>query len=376
MLLLLARRIPHNYPVSCRRRWIIQGRQKFDILFMGRDEFSCGVFQELYAAPDIWNSITVATHPDEKVGRRGSILSVSPLKLLGTSLGVPVHMIPPEKKDFRHWTLPSPFCLDAESTPPPHHVLVTASFGRILPLTMLSRFSKAQRINVHPSLLPAYRGPAPIQHALMRGEKETGVCVIGMLPVKKKGGSGGIDAGDVWGCTRRDVPEGVDFSRMREILAKDGGRLLVNVLRDMMEGTAHAIPQPTETDEPHAPMISQADWTIDFSQLTAEEIIWRHRAISHQRNLTVSIPTDPIKTVQLIALSASPDPNLSMGLPQTPGSACLHKSRGLLIRCKEGTVLEVTRLKQEGKKEMGAKDWWNGVKGMGIVVDSVVIFRT
>lgn len=82
-------------------------------------------------------------------------------------------------------------------------MLLTASLGRILPLTMLSQFPKSQRLNVHPSLLPAYRGPAPIQHALMRGETKIGVCVIGMLPVKKKGGSGGIDAGDIWGCSRQ-----------------------------------------------------------------------------------------------------------------------------------------------------------------------------
>lgn len=82
-------------------------------------------------------------------------------------------------------------------------MLITASFGRILSLAMLSQFPKAQRLNVHPSLLPAYRGPAPIQHALMRGEKEVGVCVISMLPVKKKGSDSGIDAGDIWGCTKR-----------------------------------------------------------------------------------------------------------------------------------------------------------------------------
>jgi methionyl-tRNA formyltransferase len=142
------------------------------------------------------------------------------LKQLGSSLGVTVHTIPPEKTQFRHWTvsscqelfhphlnffcqLPSPFSLAQDVPPPSNHVLITASFGRILPLAMLSQFRKSQRLNVHPSLLPAYRGPAPIQHALMRGEKEVGVCVIGMLPVKKKGTSGGIDAGDVWGCVKQ-----------------------------------------------------------------------------------------------------------------------------------------------------------------------------
>ena len=99
--------------------------------------------------------------------------------------------------------MPSPFSLAPDTLPPSNHVLITASFGRILSLTMLSQFPKAQRLNVHPSLLPAYRGPAPIQHALMRGEKEVGVCVIGMLPVKKNGSGSGIDAGNIWGCTRR-----------------------------------------------------------------------------------------------------------------------------------------------------------------------------
>lgn len=60
----------------------------------------------------------------------------------------------------------------------------------------------------------------------------------------------------------------------------------------------------------------------------------------------------------------------------TPGAACLHKFRGLLIRCKDDTILEVTRLKQEGKREVSAKDWWNGVKGMGLVANSEVMFRT
>lgn len=89
--------------------------------------------------------------------------------------------------------------------PPSSHVLVTASFGRILTRKQLSYFLPTRRLNVHPSLLPQYRGPAPIQHALLNGEKETGVCVIEMLPATLKKAAqqdanpkAGIDAGDVW----------------------------------------------------------------------------------------------------------------------------------------------------------------------------------
>jgi methionyl-tRNA formyltransferase len=78
----------------------------------------------------------------------------------------------------------------------------------------------------------------------------------------------------------------------------------------------------------------------------------------------------------LINTSTLQDPDLSPGLPLDPGAARLHKTRGLQIRCKEGTVLEVTRLKQEGKRKMGAKDWWNGVKGLGVVKGSVAMFRS
>lgn len=80
---------------------------------------------------------------------------------------------------------------------PPNHVLITASFGRILRKSLLNTFHPHRRLNVHPSLLPAYRGAAPIQHALLNGEEETGVCVLSMLEMKE-----GIDTGDIWGSKK------------------------------------------------------------------------------------------------------------------------------------------------------------------------------
>lgn len=96
--------------------------------------------------------------------------------------------------------LPDPFAFSPDGTdhqPPANHVLVTASFGRILTGTMLSSFQPPHRLNVHPSLLPAYRGPAPIQHAIIHGERRTGVCVIQMLKMSE-----GIDAGAIFGMQK------------------------------------------------------------------------------------------------------------------------------------------------------------------------------
>jgi len=88
---------------------------------------------------------------------------------------------------------PSPFYPLADTPPPSNLLLLTASFGRILPASLLSLFRLSHTLNVHPSALPAYRGPAPIQRAILNGERDTAVCVIEM---KRRGG---IDAGDVLG---------------------------------------------------------------------------------------------------------------------------------------------------------------------------------
>jgi methionyl-tRNA formyltransferase len=81
----------------------------------------------------------------------------------------------------------------SHTLPNENHLLITASFGRILPESLLELFPPSQRLNVHPSVLPAYRGAAPIQHAIMNGDRITGVCIVEMLKKEQ-----GIDAGRIW----------------------------------------------------------------------------------------------------------------------------------------------------------------------------------
>ncbi|KAF8636913.1 hypothetical protein AX17_003164 [Amanita inopinata Kibby_2008] len=333
---------------------------------MGRDEFSCLVLKELHSATDVWEELVIATQPDQRVGRRGSQLSVSPLKLLGETLNLPVHTIPPTKPQFRQWKPPAPFHNNHQSVPP-NHLLVTASFGRILPSPLLDLFLPERRLNVHPSLLPAYRGPAPIQHTLINGETETGVCVIQMLKRSE-----GIDAGSIWGCLKQMVPENVVFPDLRDQLAIEGGRLLVSVLRDMMAGRAKSVAQPPADLASPAPAITSRDSIVDFENMTAESIVRRHRAISHQRPLVAYMETG--KSVQLYK-PAVHDLFASEYLLFSPGSARYDaQANSVLIRCAEDTVLSVPQLKQEGKGLVAAKDWWNGVKGLGLVdTDQIVL---
>ncbi|KAJ7599065.1 formyl transferase [Mycena floridula] len=334
---------------------------KFKILFLGRDEFSCLVLQQLYQAQDVWNYIAVATNPDELVSRRGSQLSISPLKLLGESLSLPVHFIPKTKQEFRRWKPPAPF---HESELPLDHAIVTASFGRIIPSSVLDLFRKDRRLNIHPSLLPAYRGAAPLQHAILNGERETGVCIIEMLKFSE-----GIDSGAIWGSRTTRLSPDIMFPDLCRQMALEGGDLLVSVLREMRAGRAKAVPQAEKIDAPRAPLIKFQDSILDFDSMTAEAIIRRHRALSHQRPLTAYLPNK--RSLQLHSPTlASVYP---VKLSKTPGSTRYHgPSETLTIRCAAGSVLQVPRVKQEAKALLEARAWWNGVKGAGLVIGDEV----
>ena len=139
--------------------------------------------------------------------------------MLAEDAGLHVPTIPHERSEFRTWKVTSRFFIGsgrrsswiAQAPPPfmpePHtpasyhpplnHLLVTASFGRILSNSLLNLFLPSRRVNLHPSLLPMYRGAAPIQHALIDGQQETGVCVIEMTKWKE-----GIDSGSIWASQR------------------------------------------------------------------------------------------------------------------------------------------------------------------------------
>ncbi|KAN0127396.1 Formyltransferase [Lactarius tabidus] len=332
--------------------------QRFNILYFGRDEFSCRVFEKLHNATDVWQNLTIATQPDQLIGRRRDTLSVSPLKSLGQKLDLPVTTIPHIRSELKTWKPPSPF-YPLDDPPPTNHLLLTASFGRILPSTLLSLFNPTHTLNVHPSALPAYRGPAPIQRAILNGEQDTAVCVIEM---KRRGG---IDAGDVLGRIPVTIPSGIAFGPLRDTLAKEGGELLVSVLRSMLNGTETRTPQsPLEPTTPHAPFITPTDSQPDFALETAELVVRRHLALAHHKPLTTYLPF-ATRTVQIHDPTVFPpgagDPHTVVGC--RPGSAKYHRAlRSVLVRCARGTVLRVPMLKSEFRSLMPASSWWDGVQ--------------
>ncbi|KAF7351402.1 hypothetical protein MSAN_01572000 [Mycena sanguinolenta] len=292
---------------------------------------------------DVWEDIFVATNPDTRLGH-------SPLRALAQSVNVPVDFIPPEKPDFKHWKPPPPFSSTA-GQPPLNHVLITASFGRILTPAQLELFQPTRRLNVHGSVLPAYRGPAPIQHAILANATETGVSVAQML-------KRGIDKGPVWATTQIPLSRDATFTSLRTELAAHGGKLLISVLRDMLAGTAKSSPQPAESPTPHAHSITVADAILDFATMTAEDIVTRHRAIGHQRALTTWMPSGIRLHLHDPAVTHTPPPRLSA----VPGALVYYKpERTLVIRCAGGTAIAVPRVKKERRTMLEAREFWNGV---------------
>ncbi|KIY42855.1 Formyltransferase [Fistulina hepatica ATCC 64428] len=300
---------------------------------MGRDEFSCLVFNHLFKACDVWEELHIATQPDQKTGRRGTLLSVSPLRQLGLSSGVPVHLIPNLKPDFKKWRLPEPFSSHPGT---PQHLLITASFGRILTDEMLNMFPEGHRLNVHPSLLPEFRGPAPLQHAILLERPRTGVSIVDMTRRSE-----GVDSGP-------DLPSDMNFAGLLQLSGEKGGELLVDTLRRMLRGTVVRTPQD-ESMAKRAPSITRVNALVNFENFEAENIVRLHNAIGHQLFDPVVITNEP------------------EFLSPICGDATLQASTDmLLVRCALQSVVGFPRVKQWGKKLLTASQWWTGIRGLGL----------
>ncbi|KAG9089933.1 Methionyl-tRNA formyltransferase [Ceratobasidium sp. UAMH 11750] len=324
--------------------------RQFNVLFFGRDSFSSQVFAELSQAKDILDSLVVATTQDQWVGRRRQTLSIAPLKLFAQSLDVPVVHIPEDKEEFSNWVPPPPFQVSSSD-----NVLVTASFGRRIPQSCLGIFDRGRKLNVHPSLLPAYRGAAPIQHALLDGIDATGVSVIEMEDGK------GFDFGDIWAQEDFKIPDASTYLSLEPELARLGGRLLVHVLHQAKTNPAFAASPQDHTRATKARLIKAEQSEIQWSTWDAARVERTHRAIGHQRPVFTTLPDRVKSRLQLLEMRVACEDIQRPALVH-PGDASYEPSDNTLrIRCANRTQLAVSTLKSENKNALKIKEWWNGV---------------
>jgi methionyl-tRNA formyltransferase len=267
------------------------------------------------------HEVTVAvTQPDRPRGRSGRP-APTPLAEAAGALGIPV---------LRPRTINDPDVIE-EIAATGARALAVVAFGQILRDAVLSRWPS---INVHFSLLPAYRGAAPVERAIMDGADETGVTIMQM--------DAGLDTGPMLASRRVAVGEDEDAGHLTRRLSEIGGPLLAEVLDDLDAGRLRPVPQPEEGVS-HAPKITAEDRAIDLSR-PAEELARQVRALSPHVGATLAIGGEPFKIWAARAL---------------PRAA---EGGGLVLPAGEG-ALEVLELQPPGKGRMDAASFLRGRRG-------------
>ncbi|WP_193598892.1 methionyl-tRNA formyltransferase [Microbacterium sp. YJN-G] len=270
----------------------------------------------------------VVTRPDAPLGRK-RVLTPSPVAAAAEQLGIPV--IKAARLDDEVTARIRD--LDAE-------LGVIVAYGGLVREPLLSTPVHGW-INLHFSLLPAWRGAAPVQRALIAGDPEIGVSVFQLVPA--------LDAGDVFGMRAVHIPADATADTALGILAADGADLTGDIVAAIADGTAVATPQ---TGEPTlAPKLSLEDGLLDWSQPLAA-VYARYRGVTPEPGAHTTVEGARLKILEAAPAVDAPAPS--------PGEATGTRS-GVLIGCADG-ALEVTRLQPAGKGPMNAADWWRGLR--------------
>ena len=299
------------------------------ILFMGTPEFAVPSLQALLDAGH--EVCGVFTQPD-KPKNRGMRLQPTPVKVVALAHEIPV---------FQPVTLKDGTAMDAIRQLDPE-LIVVAAYGRILPSAILEYPAKGC-INVHSSLLPKLRGAAPINWAVINGEKETGVTIMHMAQE--------LDAGDIIAQVSTPIDPDEPVEAVHDRLAQLGGTLLVETVAQIAAGTAQRVPQDHEQST-YAPMLSRAFSPIDWTQ-SAKSIHDKIRGLSPWPAASTDVISgDTIKIFGSV--------NTGLSTSAHPGVIVEAGKQGIDLACGDGKILRITQLQTAGSKRMAAADYLRG----------------
>jgi methionyl-tRNA formyltransferase len=303
-----------------------------NIVFAGTPEFAAIVLQALLNSPH--HIQAVFTQPDRPAGR-GKKLSASPVKTLALQ-----HALDVEQPA----TLKTPESQQALQRYQPD-VLVVVAYGLLLPQVVLD-IPKYACINVHPSLLPRWRGAAPIQHAIWAGDRETGVGIMRM--------EAGLDSGPVLLQAQVPITQNTYAADLHDQLAQLGAELLLTTLQDLPTYLQQARIQD-DSQATYAHKINKQDARIDWQQ-SAQQIdcqihacnpipvahtLWQEQTVRVWRSQLLSQTTDA-----------------------TPGKIIAFSPQGVDVACGHSSVLRLTGLQFPGKKPADAASIFNGYQNL------------
>ncbi len=298
------------------------------ILFMGTPDFALFSLRALVESGE-HEIVGVVTQPDKPKGR-GYELQAPPVKVYAASVGLPVYQ-PTTLKNG---------AFDGELATLAPDIIVVVAYGKILPASVLS-YPRFGCINVHGSLLPRYRGAAPMQRAIMEGCDRTGVTIMKM--------DVGLDTGDMLLKASVPIGENDNFEDIHDRLGAVGATALLEALAGLAAGTLAAEPQ-NEAEATYAAKIEKADCAIDFS-LPARVVHDRIRGLS-------PIPLAFTKTPDGKLLKVLESRVLEGAAKAAPGTV-LSLDGEITVACGEGAVA-LLRVLPEGKGRMAAADYIRG----------------
>ncbi len=298
------------------------------VVFLGTPQFAVPSLEQLIASRH--RLVGVVTQPDRPRGR-GQKVTDAPVKMTAVQRGIPV---------FQPARLRDPGVAETLQTWAPD-LGVVAAYGKIIPEEMLN-LPRLGMINVHASLLPKYRGAAPVQRAVMAGDAETGITIMRMVKA--------LDAGGMFARATRPIDPNETSDAVERDLAEIGAKLLLRVIDDMVAGIAAEEPQDDSLST-YASKITKDEGLVDWAR-SALEIHnrvrglypWPH-AYSYLDNERVILLRSQVESRQT---------------SEPPGTVVDSSSGVLRVATGYGGCLGVTEMQPEGRRAMPARDYLAG----------------
>jgi methionyl-tRNA formyltransferase len=300
------------------------------IIFMGTPELAAVSLRALVATRE-FQIVAVVTQPDQPKGR-GLKLQPSAVKEVAQKENLPV--LQPQRAREEG------FIQQLAALQP--ELIAVAAYGQILPKAILD-LPRFGCLNVHTSLLPKYRGAAPIQHAILNGDSETGVTIMKM--------DVGMDTGDIVTQEKTPIEASDNSQTLHDRLANIGADLLMRTIPDFISGAVQPRPQPTE-GVTHAPKIKKHDGEIQWTQ-PAQSIRNRVRAMVPWPGAFTHLPDEPHPHLLKIWEAEV------IEHPGEAGNILQADKNGIVIGCGLG-ALRISTLQREGGRRMSAAEFLAG----------------
>ncbi len=298
------------------------------VVFMGTPDFAVAVLRRL--VEDGWEVAAAYTQPD-KPKNRGMKLVPTPVKAFAAEVGIPVYQ-PESCRDEK--VLEELRGLEPD-------VIVVAAYGKLLPQALLE-IPRIAIINVHSSLLPQYRGAAPINWAVLNGDEETGVTIQYMAAE--------LDAGDILLSKATPIGQEEDAGELYVRLAQLGGEAASEALARLRDGTAERTPQIYGPQYQYASLLSREMSPMDWSR-PARELANQVRGLIPWPCAATDVTGVRWKVFKARVGGETAEP---------PGTVVSAGKEGIAVACGDGRALVITQLQADGGRRMAAADYLRG----------------